>query len=347
MRYVTGMFALALFALVAPGANAADTLAGTTIYVNSYGGAFDDVLRETVAKPLKEKYGINVVYEPGTAMEALSKAMATKGHSHLDVLMIDSANMPTAIANGAIGKITEKDVPELRNLYAKAREFGDYGASYIFGPLVLSYNKERVKTPPASYRDLLKPEYRGKIAIFNLENNGGILTLAALAADNGGSVANMEPGFAALKKLKANIVATPAANAALNQLFQQNEATVAANWTGRILSLQASGFPVEMVVPKEGIYSGLTYVNLVNGSAHREAALKYIAQQISPAAELGMAQKFFYPPTNKLVKLTPDLAKKVVVYGPESIAKIRTLDWAAVAKHRSAWLEEWNRVMSQ
>src|SRR5262249_3708353 len=147
------------------------------------------------------------------------------------------------------------------------------------------------------------------------------------------------------KDMKANLVATPPGNASLNQLFQQNEATVAPNWTGRILTLQADGFPVEMVVPTEGLFSGCTYVNLVKGSKHRAAALKYIAQQISPEAETGMANRFFYPPSNSKTVLTDAVAKKVLLYGPENLKKVRTLDWAAVAKHRSAWLDEWNRVM--
>ena len=169
--------------------------------------------------------------------------------------------------------------------------------------------EDKIKNPPASYKDLAKPEYKGHVAIFNLENNGGIITLLALAEANGGGATNVAPAFEFLKQIKPNLVATPAANPALVQLFQQNEATVAANWTGRILALQAEGFPIEMVVPSEGLYSGLTYVNVVKGAkprcrdqVHRAAAyprraaghgreVLLPAHELESAAERGLGEE--------------------------------------------------------
>ena len=66
-----------------------------------------------------------------------------------------------------------------------------------------------------------------------------------------------------------------------------------------------------------------------------------IEQQLTPAAQQGMAEKFLDPPTNSKVQLSEGLAKKVVLYGADLVSKMRTIDWATVAKNRSAWLEEW------
>jgi putative spermidine/putrescine transport system substrate-binding protein len=159
-------------------------------------------------------------------------------------------------------------------------------------------------------------------------------------------VSNIAPGFAKLREMKAGFVSTPAANPALVQLFQQGEAWVAPNWSGRVFTLQSEGFPVEMAVPKEGLYSVLSYVNLVKNTKQRGAALKYIEQAISPEAGLGMAQKFSYPPTNATTKLPDDLGKKLILYG-DGVSKARMADWAAIAKNRGAWIEQWNREMSK
>jgi putative spermidine/putrescine transport system substrate-binding protein len=325
-------------------AKAAKEFEGVTLNVNGFGGAFDEVLKATVARPLKDKYGLEVVYHPGTALQAISKIMAARDNPPLDVLMNDSPNMPTLIADEVIEQVTEQEIPTLRELYKPAREFGNHGVPFMIASVVLSYNKERVKNPPASYMDLGRPEYKGRAAMFNLENNGGILTLLALAEGAGGGVTNIAPGFARLRELKPNLVSTPAANPALVQLFQQGEAWVAANWIGRVLSLQADGFPIEMVVPKEGMYGVFTYVNLVKNSKRRAAALKYLEQQISHEAQVGMATKFFYAPTNVAVKLPNDVAKKVVLYG-DDIKLLKRADWATIAKNRGAWIEQWNREM--
>jgi spermidine/putrescine-binding protein len=345
MRKRVWLVIACLLLLATPAAGqGAKQFEGVTLNVNGFGGAFDDVLKAGVAKPLKDKYGIEVVYHPGTALQAISKIMAARDNPPLDILMNDSPNMPTLIADGVIDQVTEQEIPSLAQLWKPAREFGNHGVPFMFASVVLSYNKERIKNPPASYLDLARPEYRGRVAMFNLENNGGVLTLLALAEAGGGGVNNIEPGFAKLRELKPNLVSTPAANPALVQLFQQGEAWVAANWIGRALALQADGFPVETVVPKEGMYAVLTYVNLVKNSTKRAAALKYLEQQISAEAQVAMATKFFYAPTNVTVKLPADVGKKVVLYG-DDIKLAKRADWAAIAKNRGAWIERWNREM--
>jgi len=345
MRRVTWIVMAAVLAFLVRDAMAAKEFEGVTLNVNGFGGPFDEVMKETIAKPLKEKYGIEVVYHPGTGLQAIAKIMASRDNPPLDILMVDSPNIPTLMQDGVIDAVTEQDVPNLRHLYKEAREFGNYGVPYIFAPMVLSWNTQKVKNPPVAIADLARPEFKGRAAIFNLENNGGILTLLALAESNGGGVNNIAPGFAKLKELKPNLVSTPSANPALVQLFQQGEVWVANNWIGRALTLQSDGFPVEIAVPKEGLYTVITYKNLVKGTKVRAAALKYLDQAISEQGALGMATKFFYPPTNASVKLAPELAKKILVVGPENIAKIRRADWVGIAKNRGAWIEQWNREM--
>jgi len=346
MRRITyALTALALLVAAVP-AFAAKELDGVTLNVSSFGGAFDEVLKTTVAAPLKEKYGLTVVYHPATGLQSIAKVMAAKDQPPLDVLMIDSPSMPTVIEAGLVEPIMEQDVPGLRQLHRQAREFGNYGAGVLFAPLVMSYNSQRVKSGPASFADLGRSEYKGRAAMFNLENNGGVLTLLALAESSGGGVNNVAPGFAKLREIKPNLVSTPSAPPALVQLFQQGEAWVAANWLGRVLSLQADGFPVEAVVPREGLYTMITYVNVVKNTKVRAAALRYVEQQISAEANLGMAQKFFYAPTNATVKLPDDLARKVILYG-DNLGKIKVADWAVVAKNRGAWIEQWNREMGR
>ena len=102
-----------VLAIWATPALAAREFEGVTLNVNGFGGAFDDVLKATVAKPLKDKYGIDVVYHPGTALQAISKIMAARDNPPLDVLMNDSPNMPTLVADGVIDQVTEQDIPTL------------------------------------------------------------------------------------------------------------------------------------------------------------------------------------------------------------------------------------------
>jgi putative spermidine/putrescine transport system substrate-binding protein len=317
---------------------------GVTLHINGYGGAYDEVLKETVAKPLKEKYGLDVVYDPAGSTVAVAKLLASKDNPPYDVLMADSPGMPALLSEGVLDKLTQADVPNLGNVYPQLREFGDYGAPFLISAGVLTYNSKDVKNPPKSIRDLARPEYKGKVALMDLGSSGGVLFLAALADSNGGSVNNVEPGLNLLKTIKPNVVATFGTTVSQLQAFQQGDASLGYFWDGRVYELETKNVPLVKVAPTEGIYAVFSYVNLVKGTKNREAALAYINQALSDEAVGALVKRFTYGPTTN-VKLPEDLAKKVITYGPEGVKLIKPIDWSVVAKERGAWVNRWNSVM--
>ena len=332
-------------AVVSEDANAQQKkFAGVTLNINGYGGAYDDILKETVAKPLKEKYGLEVVYQPGGSTAATAKLLASKDDPPYDLLMADSPAMPALIEAGVLEQIDEKDVPNAKNVYPQMREFGKYGLPFSVASVVIAANKKQLKTMPVSYKDLAKPEYKGRVGLFTLESTGGVLTLIALAEANGGGVNNIDPGFAALRAIKPNVAAGFGATVPHLQAFQQDDIWVGPFWNGRIYELQQKGLPYEMVIPTEGIYSLFSYVNAVKNSKHREAVRAYLDQAMTDEAIGALAIKFTYGPTTP-VKLPDNIAKSVITYGPEGLKKIKLVDWAAVAKARGAWVTQWNKEM--
>lgn len=348
LGWIAGVAAGAML-LAAPAFAQQKEFDGVTLNINGFGTAFDDVLKETIAKPLKEKYGIEVVYNPGTAAAAVAKLIASKDKPPFDLIMVDSPNMPDLMAAGVIEKITAKDVPPIADIYPQLREFNEYGIPFVIASMPLYYNKEKIKNPPASIADLARPEYKGRVVNFNLENNGGLLTLIALAESNGGSVSNIAPGFAAYEKIKPNLLSTPPSTVTIYQLIEQGEAWVGSYWNGRILLAQNKGFPIEMVIPKEGLYSSQSYVNLVANlpPKQRAAALKYLELALSPEAATLMAKNVFYAPTRKSIQLPPEVAARVIPYGEAQVKQVKLADWNTVAKNRSAWMEQWNRTMAR
>ena len=108
-------------------------------------------------------------------------------------------------------------------------------------------------------------------------------------------------------------------------------------------------FPIEMVIPKEGLYANQSYVNLVKNlpPKQRAAALKYLELVLSPEAATLMAKNVFYPPTSSAIKLPPEIAANVVPYGEAQLKLVKMADWTAVSKNRSQWMEQWNRTMAR
>lgn len=348
MRYDTGAICAAVVAgvlLCAQDVGAQQKkFAGVTLNINGYGGAYDDVLKETVAKPLKEKYGLEVIYQPGGSGAATARIMASKDDPPFDLVMVDSPAMPTLIEAGVIEEIDDKEVPNTKKVIPQLREFGKYGLPFSIASVVLAANKKHVKNLPTSFKDLGKPEFKGRVGVITLESTGGVLTLMALAESNGGGVNNVQPGFAALRAIKPNILAGFGATVPQLQAYQQEEIWAGPFWNGRIYELQQKGMPMEMIAPAEGIYSLMSYVNAVKKSKHREAVLAYLDQAMTDEAIAALAIKFTYGPTTG-VKLPDEIAKKVITYGPEGLKKIKTVDWTVVAKNRGAWTTQWNKEM--
>ena len=144
-------------------------------------------------------------------------------------------------------------------------------------PMVIAYNTNLVKTPVNSYEDLLRPEFKGKLAtpdliatIFMawydwLEQTRGPKFLPALAAQS--------PKF------------YPSA-------VQSTQLLVAGELAGSMLTvptivapLIAQGAPIKMVVPASGVI-GTPYYGVIAGWSKRpNAALLFMDYVMSPAGQ--------------------------------------------------------------
>lgn len=315
---------------------------GITIRTNGYGGDYDRILKEFVAKPLEEKTGLKVEYQASTMAAAAAKVIAARDNPPFDMLMADSPGMPDLIASQVIEPVTVKEVPNISKLLPKVREFGDYGIPYLTNAIVLTYNTKLVKQPITSYADLARSDLKGKVGMLTPENTGGVLTLIALAESNGGSLDNMEPAFQALEKLRANISATTSATVAMLQMYEQEEVWAGPYFDGRIFSMRSKGKPMASVIPKEGIYALFNYISPVKGGKNREAVLAYMNQALSDEAVGALVEFFRYAPVTNIT-LKPEVAKEVIVMSARD--QLKQVDWTKVAKVRGMMTERFNKAM--
>lgn len=72
-----------------------------------------------------------------------------------------------------------------------------------YGVMAFASNNSVVKNPPKNWSDLLKPEYKGQVALMGppLTSNQAIQGIFAAALANGGSLDNAQPGLDFFKKL--------------------------------------------------------------------------------------------------------------------------------------------------
>jgi putative spermidine/putrescine transport system substrate-binding protein len=84
-----------------------------------------------------------------------------------------------------------------------AKDPEGYWTGGYYGVMALETNTAAVKNPPKNWEDLLKPEYKGQVALTGspLSSNQAQQSVFAAALANGGSLDNAQPGLDFFKKL--------------------------------------------------------------------------------------------------------------------------------------------------
>jgi putative spermidine/putrescine transport system substrate-binding protein len=137
-----------------------------------------------------------------------------------------------------------------------------------YGIMVIETNTAAVKNPPKNWSDLLKPEYKGQVALAGppTTSNQAIMSIYAAALANGGSLDNAQPGLDFFKKLNdmGNFVPVVAKVGTLAQGATPIELAWNYNALGDQQSL-AGNPPVEISYPSPSI--GGAYVQAISAYA--------------------------------------------------------------------------------
>lgn len=191
--------------------------------------------------------------------------------------------------------------------------YGDY-----YGVMTFEVNTDVIKNPPQDWADLLKPEYKGQIALAGDPRKSGqaINSVWAAALANGGSLDNAQPGLEFFKKLNASgnllpVIAKPATIA-------KGETPIALRWDYNALSNRdaSAGNPeIAVIIPKSGLLAGV-YVQAISAFAPRpNAARLWMEHLYSDEGQLiwlkGYARPVRYDDLKNRSAIPADLAKKL------------------------------------
>ncbi|OYW57652.1 MAG: hypothetical protein B7Z30_11030 [Rhizobiales bacterium 12-68-15] len=193
--FLASVSSAAGLALLPRGAFAADELVAAT-----FGGTWANVQKQILAPYFTKRTGASVVQSPMLATEQIAKLTAAKGNQPpFDVAMLDEGPALEAIDAGLIAKYDPAKSPNFAALNPQFQ--GAYGPAITMQAIGIAYNPKTVKTPPTSWEDLWKPEYKGRVGITSLASTLGLAFLLDINRLAGGTEANMEPGF----KLKPDL----------------------------------------------------------------------------------------------------------------------------------------------
>lgn len=283
-----------------------------------------------------------IILDPMLSVDQIAKVSAAKNNPPIDVMLHDPGPALTAIGLGLVEEYPVATSVNYKDLIPEAQE--GMGPAIFFQVVGLTYNPEKIKTPPTSWKDLWSPEYKGRAGITNLNSTLGTGFLVEIAKMYGGSESNIEPGFKALNELKPNLAAVAANPGALATLFQQGQVDISPGNFNAIQILKARGVPVEFVIPKEGAIAFKTTIHIVKNTPNKELAVALIEAAMTPEVQTKLMQSpYLVVPTNSKVKMDGEISKVLAKDQEEMKKRFVFQDWKKINEQRAQWIERFNR----
>ncbi|PYO36793.1 MAG: ABC transporter substrate-binding protein, partial [Candidatus Rokuibacteriota bacterium] len=182
-------------------------------------------------------------------------------------------------------------------------------------------------------------EFAGRRGTYTITNTLGINFLFMANKVYGRDFFDMDAGLAAVKRLQPKIVDF---TGTMEKLLEQKEVAIAVLHDGSAWDLAKRGLPIDWVAPSEGVPILDQVAQVTRGSKQKDLAWKLIDAYLSPEVQLAYATELYFSPTNRNVKLPPDVAGKIIS-DPKDVERLFIFDWSQIAQQRPAWTERWNK----
>jgi putative spermidine/putrescine transport system substrate-binding protein len=318
---------------------------GETLRVQFWAGPEGQTIRSHVVEPFSQKTGAKIVASEGWTSASIAKIRAEKANPNTTVYMMDDIGVVTAGREGLLEPLDLSRLPNAVDIDPRFFIEGKGVGFYIYTSAI-AYNTNVVKTPPTSWNVLWDPQYKGKVAILPV-GGGPILHLAIIAAMlNGGSQYNMEPAWDALRALKPNIAVMEQNAAVVAELIRNNEIALVMRTPYVLKPYIEKGYPIAIAHNlKEGIFATPGCAAIAKGHPDkREVAEAFINEALGADAQARMAQAQWFGPTNRKVRLAPEVARNLVSTQAQwdSIIPVNLDNLAA---HREEWVQKITRAL--
>ncbi|WP_190158291.1 ABC transporter substrate-binding protein [Streptomyces litmocidini] len=228
-------------------------------------------------KTFETKYGIEVESENPDASSAdeIAAVKSRKGQKRApDVLDLGIAFARSGAEEGLFApyEVEAWDKIPAAQKDADGRWYNDYG-----GYVSIGCDAKRIPNCPKTFADLLKPEYKGKVALNGNPTKSGSAFggVYAAALANKGSFADIQPGidfFGTLKK-SGNFIPVESTPATV----EKGETPISIDWdylnAGYADQFEGKGVDWQVAVPADGVYAQF-YSQAVSKDAPHPAAAR-------------------------------------------------------------------------
>jgi putative spermidine/putrescine transport system substrate-binding protein len=329
-----------LFAAVTVGAQSGQ------LVVNSYGGQYEDVIRETIIEPFEEEFGVEVVYDAvGSAAEDFARIRATRGNPGFDVVVMTAPEALQGCREELLTPLTTRDIPNLARLNRDIRDtVGDCGAVHELQYMSLLYRTDRVSPAPTSWQALWDDSYAGHVLIPGIRSIMAVYLLQVTSVMEGGSLFNLDPGFEAIAELAPKTVAIEASSSVMSQYVERDEAWILPFWSGRAELLKKNGLPVDYLIPEEGTIPLLPTLSVPANARNKDLAFEFINFWLAKERQEAWALAYNVGSARSDLDLPADFAERQIT-SQEDLDSLLLPNQLRLSEQRSGWTERWQRTI--
>jgi len=309
-------------------------LADTTLTV--YTALEADQLKAYQQKFEQDTPGIKLRWVRDSTGIITAKLLAEKANPQADVVMgVAASSLLVLEKEGMLHGYAPKNLASLSRQYVDNATPPSWVGMNVWGSAICFNTVEAAKLglkKPESWKDLLKPEYKGRIVMPNPASSGtGYFDVTAWLLLFG-----EKDGWSYMDKLHQNIAQYTHSGSKPCKQAAAGEFPVGISFEYRAAKLKDSGAPIEVFFPKEGLGWDVEATAIMKGSKNLDAAKKLADWSASQSANEQYEKNFAIVAMPGVAKPNPhipaDYEKRLVK---------QDLRWSAAQRERI--LAEWSK----
>lgn len=284
----------------------------------------------------KENPDVKIKWVRDSTGVITAKLLAEKANPQADVVMgVAASSLLVLDKEGMLQPYSPKGVEKLAKQYVDGAATPSWVGMDVWGATICFNTVEAAKQglkKPESWRDLLKPEYKGKIVMPNPASSGtGYFDVSAWLATMG-----EKEGWSYMDKLHDNIAQYTHSGSKPCKQAASGEFPIGISFEYRAAKLKEGGAPIDLVFPREGLGWDLEATALMKGSKHLDAAKKLADWSASRNANELYEKNF-------AIVAYPGVAKPLanIPANYEQLLVKQDLKWSAANRDRI--LNEWTK----
>ena len=298
-----------------------------------------------IMSTFQKKYGIKISNSnpDGSSAEENQAVASLKGDSRAPDVVDDGPAF--AISGAGQGLWAKYKNSHFNTIPRSMKDTRGYWVGDYWGAISIGYNSSLVSTPPKTWKDLLKSDYKGKVALNGspLTSGSAVAAVFSAAIANGGSLNDVGPGIDFFAQLKKSGNFIPVQSTPQTVASGQTPISIDWDYLNLVYVKEAPAAHWKVSVPSDGVY-GAYYCQAINATApHPNAARLWQEFLYSDQGQLLWLKGFSHPARFQDLAARKAIPKNLLAALPSAsiYANVKFANSAQQTKAKNLIAQQW------